>query len=159
MNYKPFSKEDYIKADIKAKQEAVSFLISSNEFKMIKPLLEQDEHYKEYDFEIFSHLLNRTIFVETEVKHVWTNTERWQGYNTIDIPYHKKDSKADLFIMFNKHFNVLQSLKMETILKSAVKTKNCKCSSVNTKMEKFFAVSVKEACFFKNTAFGWIAVE
>jgi len=74
---------------------------------------------------------------------------KWEGWNTLDIPYRKKDSEADIFIMHNSFWNTLAVIMMKKVKDSTVNQKNAKCSNVKTNKESFFNVSLKDVRFFK----------
>jgi hypothetical protein len=144
---KPFSKDLYDENDFKSKEVAKEFLESTGFYSMLNPLEEQKEKYKEHDFEIF--LINpfTKITVEVERKKVWTKSGKWQGWNSIDVPYRKKDSKSNLFIMINKNFDTLAITNMKNILNADVYQKK----TIYTNEESFFKVDInKFKIYFKN---------
>jgi len=144
---KPFSKDLYDENDFKPKEVAKEFLESTRFYSMISSLEEQKEKYKEHDFEIF--LINpfTKIAVEVERKKVWTKSGKWQGWNSIDVPYRKKDSKSNLFIMINKNFDTLAITNMKNILNADVYQKK----TIYTNEESFFKVDInKFKIYFKN---------
>jgi hypothetical protein len=144
---KPFSKDLYDENEFKSKEIAKEFLESTRFYSMIGSLEEQKEKYKEHDFEIF--LINpfTKIAVEVERKKVWTKSGKWQGWNSIDVPYRKKDSKSNLFIMINKNFDTLAITNMKNILNADVYQKK----TIYTNEESFFKVDInKFKIYFKN---------
>jgi hypothetical protein len=144
---KPFSKDLYDENEFKSKEIAKEFLESTGFYSMINSLEEQEEKYKEHDFEIF--LINpfTKIAVEVERKKVWTKSGKWQGWNSIDVPYRKKDSKSNLFIMINKNFDTLAITNMKNILNADVYQKK----TIYTNEESFFKVDINNfKIYFKN---------
>lgn len=144
---KPFSEELYNENDFKSKEVAKDFLEYLGHYSLITPLEEQTEKYKEHDFEIFLKNPLRKITIEVERKKVWTKSGRWQGWSSVDIPYRKKDSKADLFIMINKSFDTLAITNMKNVLNSDVYNKK----TIYTKEESFFKANIDNfKVYFKN---------
>jgi hypothetical protein len=151
MNHKPFSQEDYDKNDLKAKTLASMFLLSRGYYRLDTPIKEQFEKFKKQDFEIFHLKFNRTILVEAERKiEGWTKSGAWQGWNTLDVPFRKNESKADIYVMSNKNWDTIAVAQMPKVKMSMVKKKPCKCSNVNTEDEPFFACSLEIFKFFKS---------
>ncbi len=147
-NYKKFSKELYDENDKLAKDVACDFLISRG-FILETPLSEQKEIYKKGDFYI---KLNKSIIlVEVERKKVWKKSGEWEGWNTIDIPYRKKDSKSNIFIMVNNNCDTIAMIKTEKILESKVQTKDTKY----TTDEKFFNVNLDNFYFYYKVNNKW----
>jgi hypothetical protein len=42
------------------------------------------------------------VAVEVERKLVWRKKDAWEGYGTVRVPYRKRASKAELYIMINE---------------------------------------------------------
>ena len=145
---KPFCKKDYDFDDSRAKDLAIGF-IKSHYFDRWQPI-EDGEHYKDYDV-AFESKDGNIVKLEVEVKHCWKNKERWQGYSTFDIPFRKKDSKADMYICFNDSLNMFMMARMSRVLESSLTTKNTKHrdGSELTRNEKFFALELGACRFFK----------
>ena len=131
---KPFSPELYRQHDHAAKCATMRFLAFVGYF----PITAK-EMYKDAD--ICALWQNKTVFVECEVKTVWNKSGRWQGFKTVDVPYRKKDSKSNLFVMLNTHLDTLAVTLTANILQSPLTIKN----TVYTSGELFFAVPVH--CF------------
>jgi len=147
-NYKKFSKELYDENDKLAKNTACDFLISKG-FILEIPLDEQKEIYKKGDFYI--KLKNSNVLVEVERKKVWKKSGEWEGWSTIDIPYRKKDSKSNIFIMVNNSCDTIATIKTEKILESKVQTKDTKY----TTDEKFFNVNLDNFYFYYKVKDKW----
>lgn len=144
---KPFSKELYNENDFKSKKVAKDFLEYLGHYFLITPLEEQTEKYKEHDFEIFLKNPFKKITIEVERKKVWTKSGEWQGWDSVDIPYRKKDSQANLFIMINKSFDTLAVTNMKNVLNADVYSKK----TIYTNKELFFKVNIdKFKIYFKN---------
>lgn len=152
MTYKPFNKELYDRNNMIAIQEAAEFLIENAGYHLTIPLADQKEKFKDYDF-VINNKDGRCKSVEVEVKEIWTESGKWQTprWKTIDIPFRKKDSKADFFIMFNKPLDTFAGIDMKKILNSDTYIKNTKY----TKGEKFFAVHVDKFKFYYKTDKSW----
>ena len=133
---KKFSQDLYDENDMSAKLIAVDYLENTGFYKLDEDLNEQPEQFKKLDFEIRLIEKNKLISVEVERKKVWTKDYKWQGFPTIDVPYRKKDSKADLFIMVNKNMNTIAITKMKTVTTSPTSTKK----TIYTNKERFFNV-------------------
>lgn len=153
MTYKPFDKELYDRHDMPAKRAAVHFLQQTGYMWMILSLSEQAEMFKIADFEIWNNKIKEKLKVEVEVKEVWTVSGMWQTlmWKTIDIPFRKKESKADLFMMFNKSLDTFAGIKMKEILKAETYIKDTKYTSE----ERFFAVPVKKFKFYYRKCMVW----
>lgn len=149
MNYKPFDKEEYDENDYKAKVLAARFLECDGRFKLRVPIREQPERLKKGDFKIELLKTGRDIMVEAERKKVWTERGKWQGWPTLDVPYRKCESKAEVFIMCNVTFDTIAVAMMKKVLDANVSKKNASCSKVKTEMEPFFKVPIYAVRFFK----------
>lgn len=145
---KPFDEEMWRKCDGPTKELIARLLLSSGEYTLPVPITDQPEAFKKHDFEIKSKKHNRPILVEVEQKRVWTKQHRWQGYPTLDVPYRKKDSKADFFFMANLHLDTIAFTPMEAVLSSITYCKNTKHNSGRTHNEQFFAVDLANVSFF-----------
>ena len=115
------------------------FLVANTACELVTPLLEQKERFKECDFEL--EYQNQKVLVEVEWKKVWNIDGKWMSqWDTIDVPYRKRLSKANLFVMVNQNYNTLAVIPMKEILASPVQSKN----TIYTKGEYFFNVPVKK---------------
>jgi hypothetical protein len=152
MTYKTFSKDLHKKNDNLAKNASVEFLLGTKNYEMVVPLCEQKEMYKAWDFAIRNIKTQRDVYVESEIKSVWTKRGVWQGWDTIDVPYRKAESKADLYVMLNKFCDTLAIASMKTIIKSPVDYKN----TIYTKNEPFFKVALDSFRFYTKDTNGWI---
>lgn len=148
---KKFSQELYDENDNSAKVIAVDYLVSTGLYKLNEELNEQPEQFKKLDFEILLIDKDKVVSVEVERKKVWTKDYKWQGFPTIDIPYRKKDGKADLFIMVNKNLNTIAITKMKTVINSPVSSKK----TIYTNKELFFNVPISEFKIMKKYNNTW----
>ena len=138
-NKKRFRQEDLQENESKA---IVTSLILLKElgYKLEKPLEEQPEAYKDWDF-IVSYK-GEDVPVEVERKRVWWGSTF--PYRTVDVPYRKKHTKSKLFIMFNKECDTAAITKTSNILSSEVITKN----TTYTSNERFFSVPLDKWKFY-----------
>jgi hypothetical protein len=143
--YKPFDKKLYKENNQKAINES-KLLFEQFGYK----LLSSKEAYKDWDFLVEKN--NKTIPVEVEIKKVWTKQGEWQGYSTVDIPYRKAESKAELFIMFNSLINTLLFCRMKDIINSPVDYKD----TIYTKHEPFFNVEVDKFFLMEKQENKWV---
>ena len=151
MNYKPFSQKEYEENNSKAKNLALRFLLSRGYYRLDIPLEKQPEAYKRKDFDIFHTKLNKVILVEAERKKVWTNSGLWQTcWDTLDVPYRKEESEAQVYVMSNLHWDTIAVAKMPEVQKAIKKLKDCKCDNVKTENEPFFRCKLGIFKFFKS---------
>ena len=148
---KKFSQKLYDENDMSAKLIGVNYLENTGLYKLSDKLSEQPEQFKKLDFQITLLKNNRTVNVEVERKKVWTKDFTWQGYNTVDVPHRKKDSKSDLFIMTNFNVNTIAITSMKKVLNSPVSAKKTKY----TNNELFFNVSLSDFKFMKKIKGIW----
>ena len=153
-DYKEFDPKLHEESDFKAKALATHFLtqLKSPNLKITKPLSYQQEAYKDWDFFLFDEDKQKEVYVEVECKKVWKKSGEWQGWPTIDIPYRKKDSKADIFIMTNYYFDTILVTPMHNILNAKVVEKD----TIYTRQEEFFSVSVAKFRLFYLECNRWL---
>lgn len=145
---KIYSKKDYDASDYRAKVLASRFMMRNGAFTIAEPIHEQKEAYKEYDIIMIRKSDGKKIKIEAEHKKCWIKRGKWQGYESVDVPYRKSESKADTFIMSNLSWDTIAVVPMKAILASKTSCKDTKCSDG----EKFFNVDIKEFRFFKATS-------
>ena len=133
MEHKPFDKNLFRENDLAAKQVAVD-LLQDHGFRLDHPLQDQEEQYKKWDLIITRIQDQKVITVEAELKKVWTLSGKWQGWPSIDVPYRKKDSKANLFIMSNSLKDTAAVTTMHLIHQSPVTVKD----TIYTQGGRFF---------------------
>jgi hypothetical protein len=142
--YKKFDKKLYDENNKRAVDECKNLF---NQFGY--NILKSKEAYKDWDFLVEKN--DNIISVEVEVKKVWTKQGRWQGYSTVDIPFRKSASKADMYIMFNALLNTLIFCKMRVILKAPKSNKD----TIYTHEEPFFNVEVDKFFLMEKEGNDW----
>jgi hypothetical protein len=78
--------------------------------------------------------------IEVERKKVWKKSGEWEGWDTVDIPQRKSESKSDYFIMLNEPLDTMLIIHMCKVLSSKVIKKD----TIYTKQEPFFRVPLEE---------------
>jgi len=149
---KPYSKKDYEESDYRAKVVTARFMMRDGKFSLKESIKNQKEAYKSHDVIMVRNRDGFKIKIETEQKRCWWKSEEWQGYPTIDVPYRKKDSKADTFIQINLYWDTLAVAPMKDVLNAPTSRKNAKCSNVSTVGEMFFNVDLDKFRFFKSVS-------
>ena len=146
---KRFSKELYDESNTVAMSTAVTILetiCDGKAYRLDVPLHMQEESYKSHDF-VISRLHDKgttNVYVEAERKLVWGTSGKWEGFNTIDVPHRKAQSKADLFVMVNAKNDTAAIARMKDIISSPVETKK----TIYTDAEKFFKVGLDKFKFY-----------
>ena len=148
---KPFSQELYRENDLIAKQTAVDYLLYTGQYCLNVNIEDQPEAFKSRDFQIFNTTKNMIVNVEAERKKVWTVYGLWQGWPTIDIPYRKRNSQANIFIMTNRDCNSIACGIVSQIKESPVSAKKTKY----TENELFFNVPLNLFRFYKKIENSW----
>ena len=149
MTYKKFDPNLYKQFDVPARDKFCEFLAT---FKMPRYSVSiQEEQYKDYDMLLTDNVTGKDLTVEIEVKNVWTKSHEWQGWDTVDVPYRKRESIADRYAMFNKHMDTLLLADMSAVHESRVVTKN----TIYTKNERFFAVGLDSFQMWCRFTAGW----
>ena len=137
--------ELYNRFDQSTKEIAVNFLESTGLFKLETSLQSQPERFKAQDFYIRYLPTNLNLNVEVERKTVWIREKKWQyAPRGIHVPYRKKDSQSNLFIMLNRSGKSLLYTDMNIIKSSPVIEKDTinRITGTRTKTEKFFELSL-----------------
>ena len=140
MDYKPFSKSLYDANNSRGCRAAIDFLSKFN-----YTLYDATERYKLWDL-VFKKD-NTFLKVEVEVSSCWTKDDEWQGYRSLTCPHRKKDSRADIYMMFNSSLNACAVVPMKRVTTSPIIRKNTKY----TTNEPFFNVSLFDVDFFFKT--------
>jgi hypothetical protein len=149
--YKPFDPALYAKCDEQSKRAAFNLLTSLPYYRNLVPLSRQKELYNEGDFYILFESERKRVTVEVEQKLSWTKQGKWQGYPTIDIPYRKRKSKSQLFVLLNSDRNTAAVTRTINVLNSPVSKKDTKY----TKGEAFFRVPVDAWKFYTKLNDQW----
>lgn len=147
--YKKFSKELYNENNKIAIQTSSEFISQIFKYQILQ---QEQEAYSSHDFIVVDPHTKKNILIETEIKKVWEKSGQWQGWDTLDIPYRKNKSQAQLFIMINKNHNTLACMLMNDVKTSKIKQKRTIYTDSGT--EQFFSVSLSKVLFFykKNNA-------
>jgi len=98
------------------------------------------ESYKSHDFIVSKNGINYKV--ETEVSARWTTLSF--PYNTMSVPFRKKNSQADIYIRMNRNGSALFCCPMKQVFKSPVITKD----TCYTTGEKFFNVDVADLVLY-----------
>lgn len=151
--YKPFDRNLFREFDLAAKQTSVD-LLQDHGFRLDVPLQDQEEQYKKWDLIITRIHDDQKVSVECEIKKVWTASGRWQGWPCIDVPYRKKDSKANLFIMINNQKDTAAVTTMSLVHQSPTSKKK----TIYTDNEEFFNIPIAYFRFYYKTKKGWVKV-
>ena len=130
-----FSKNLYDECDAFGKTVAKKFMIQEG-----YELLDDTEAYRSHDL-IFTKD-NIPAKVEVEVKRVWSG--RYFPYNTFTVPYRKRYSQADLYIMISKNGEALLVIPMKDVLRAETIVKDT-CFTVG---ERFFSIPTSKARFY-----------
>ena len=150
---KKFSKELYDESNMVAMSTAVTILETICDGKFYRldvPLHMQEESYKSHDF-VISRLHDTgttNVYVEVEKKRVWGTSGKWEGFSTIDVPYRKSESKANLFVMVNNNNDTAAIARMSDVISSPIESKQ----TIYTDDEKFFKVGLDKFKFYYNVA-------
>ena len=144
---KPFDKKLYDENNDLAINVVKSYLLSTGLYGLYQRPLE--EMYKEGDYYMVLLSTGQRVLIEVERKVVWDSDSFFKKFNTVHIPYRKKDSKSQIFAMVNKSCNQIAITHMSKVLSSPVVSKNTKY----TENEKFFEVNLDQ---FKFTSCLWL---
>jgi hypothetical protein len=150
---KRFSKELYDESNTVAMSTAVTILetiCDGKAYRLDVPLHMQEESYKSHDF-VISRLHDTgttNVYVEVEKKRVWGTSGKWEGFSTIDVPYRKSESKANLFVMVNNNNDTAAIARMSDVVSSPIESKR----TIYTDDEKFFKVGLDKFKFYYNVA-------
>lgn len=82
---------------------------------------------------------NKRLSIEVERKMVWRRKNDWEGYSSVRVPYRKRHSQADIYIMINEASTCLIVCRM-TDVKNSETTKYT--SQMYNVEEDFFAVPI-----------------
>lgn len=76
---------------------------------------------------VFHTPTGKEVWVETERKLEtnWNEHGRKNRFDTLHIPYRKKDSKSDIYAMFNHHYDTMALGSMQMAKKAPVKEVRC----------------------------------
>ncbi len=138
---KPFCKNLYAENDADSKSEGmllIESLVGKEGNKLFNDVKNCKENYK-YDFSAFSLLRNKEIKFEVERKKLWKDVGYFPvNFRDVQVPARKMKCEADIFIMFNYHYNTALWILMEYI-------KECETRNINTynyENDSFFVIPV-----------------
>ena len=130
---KPFCKKLYDENNPKGIETAMS-LLNQLGFKTTNT----DEAYRDRDFIVADE--TRSLKIEAERSNGWTTSDGFPGHwYYISVPYRKRFSGSDVFIMCNKDLNAVAVCNMADIKSSRVGEKFIHMTNMN---ESFFFVSM-----------------
>lgn len=133
-----FDKELYDKHNGLAIKVSADFL---HQFGFETKISDQ-EAYCSHDFlAVKNNFINK---IEVEQKVGWKNNKGWEGFKTVDVPYRKRRSGSDWFIMINNNSKALMICPMKLIQNSATSCKD----TIYSKNERFFNVDPKNCDFY-----------
>lgn len=134
--HKPFDRDLYNENNAIGNRIALDFL-TQHGYSVVEN--GDVEHFSDRDCLVSKSQKNYAI--EVERKRVWRNRLDWEGYNEVRVPYRKRASKADYYIMINDANTCLIMCKMADV--KASKTTNVYTRLTNTE-ETFFLVPIEK---------------
>lgn len=81
----------------------------------------------------------KNVPIEVERKAVWHRKDDWEGYSSVRVPYRKRNSGAELYIMINEPSTCLIICKMQDVKKSTTTKYTTRLHNIE---EDFFAVPI-----------------
>lgn len=132
---KKFDRKLYDECDSFGKIVAKKFMTQED-----YELLDDTEAYKSHDLIFIKNDI--PIKIEVEMNLRWY-TKRYP-YSTITVPYRKRYSKADLYIMISKNGEALLTIPMSKILSADTIVKDTRY----TTQERFFSLPISDAKFY-----------
>lgn len=135
MSVKVFDRKLYNECDTFGKTVAKRFMKQDG-----YEVADELEAYRSHDI-IFAKDGNE-VKVEVEVRRVWTS--KHFPYGSINVPYRKRYSKADLYIMVSKNGEGLLTIPMKDILSANTIVKD----TCFTTGERFFDLPTSKATFY-----------
>jgi hypothetical protein len=145
---KPFCRESYIANNRPGIDTALQFL---SEYGYEVEDSGEKESYKANDCVVS--YLGQKFLVECEKSNVWTDSNERQ--TEITVPYRKKDSQSQIYIMCNKERDALIVGKMDDIKQSEVREKWVYSTKMN---EPFFFTCYSKFDCYKKIENKWICV-
>lgn len=132
---KKFDRELYLQCDTFGKTVGKRFMTQEG-----YELVDDTEAYRSHDL-IFTKD-DIPVKIEVEINRRWTT--RYYPYPTVTVPYRKRYSKADLYIMISKNGSGLLTIPMKDVLRSEIIIKD----TCFTKGESFFSFPQSKARFY-----------
>lgn len=81
----------------------------------------------------------KNVAIEVERKVVWRRRDDWEGYPSVRVPYRKRNSGADLYIMINEPSTCIIICNMNELKKSPTTKYTTQLHNIE---EDFFAVPI-----------------
>jgi hypothetical protein len=82
----------------------------------------------------------KDVAVEVERKAVWRRKDAWEGYPTVRVPYRKRNSSCDLYVMINEASTCMLICDMNELKKSPTTKYTTQAYNIE---EDFFAVPIE----------------
>lgn len=130
-----FNKQLYDEYDTFGKLVATKFMVQEG-----YELLDDTEAYRSHDLIFIKNQIPTKV--EVEVKRVWTS--RYFPYSTFTVPYRKRYSQADIYIMLSKNGEGLLVIPMKDVLSADTIVKD----TCFTTGERFFSLPISKARFY-----------
>jgi len=147
--------------DLRTKKLVVEVLTECFGWRLPKPLNEQQEAYKDWDFQIEDRNGN-TINVEVEFVNVWKESgKRPPNWPNFSVPLRKQKSKADFIFRVNHYGDTVAVTAMDAVRSSPKDykaTKNLR-SGETTTAEPFFMVPFEKWRFLTKANGHWHQVD
>lgn len=148
---RPFNQEAYDACDNKPKV-LLNEIMQSKGYVLLYGL--NQDNKEKYDI-IFEKDGKRLIF-ENEVREVFDTIR--DKYKTVHIPYRKKESIADYYVVWKNTYDEFILIDYNDIRKGKLVKVNCKEPNKNVTYEEVMVDVPKKKCqFFKNVNNKWIS--
>lgn len=135
MSVKVFDRKLYEECDTFGKTVAKRFMKQED-----YELVDDTEAYRSHDLIFMKD--GQPIKIEVEINRRWQ--KRYYPYTTITVPYRKRYSKADLYIMISKNGEALLTIPMKDVLRADTIVKD----TCFTTQERFFSLPISSAKFY-----------
>jgi len=135
MSVKVFDRKLYEECDNFGKAVAKRFM-KQDGFELI----DDTEAYRSHDL-IFKKD-GQPVKIEVEINRRWQ--KRYYPYSTVTVPYRKRHSKADLYIMIAKNGEALLTIPMKDVLRADTIVKD----TCFTSQERFFSFPIDRVKFY-----------
>jgi hypothetical protein len=132
---RPFSKDLYNKHNALGIRVALEML-TQNGYETIEN--GDVERYSARDCLVAKN--GKQIAIEVERKEVWRRKDAWEGYPTVRVPYRKRNSSSDLYIMINDASTCIIICNMHELKKSPTTKYTTQAYNIE---EDFFAVPIE----------------
>lgn len=135
MSVKVFDRKLYEECDTFGKAVAKRFMKQED-----YELVDDTEAYRSHDLIFMKD--GQPVKIEVEINRRWTS--RYYPYATVTVPYRKRYSQADLYIMISKNGEGLLTIPMKEVLRADTIVKD----TCFTKGERFFSFPQSKARFY-----------